>query len=186
MLARVRALLVIALLSCEPKQVPAKRRFVDATAFRHMIAEHDERLGKLEIVPVGRNTARYIIHASADRRAPDLEVDAEYPGRLVDAITAAHVAYTVSSPDWLDHWPRSEREMDAVTVDALHDALADKDAAAQIEVVFVEPLDKSNARYRVRWKSRPRESAVTAPFPGALVDELVAAEIPYGVRLSGD
>lgn len=163
------------------QDVAPKRKTLDGTAFRRLLANESNRITDIEIRPVGRNTARYIVHEAG--KTIQLEADVEYPGPFVDAIAATKVPYRITPPTTLHDWPHSERDMGALDVAGFRKILAAKDTAADIELVFVEPLEDGSARYLVQWKTKGRRDVVVAPFPGVLTPELVAAEIPYGVRL---
>jgi hypothetical protein len=178
----MRVLIAIALLGCHGNDAPApRRRNVDATMFRHLLAEHE--IATIAITPVGRNTARYLLH---DMHGRDSEVDAEYPGTLVEAISASKVPSTLAAPATVEDWPQSYPAMDEITADTLQSRLASKDTARDIEAMFVEPLADGTARYRVVWKTKSKQTVAIAPFPGPVVDAMFAAEIPYGVRLPSD
>ena len=138
----------------------------------------DAHIRDIRIEPLGRHAARYILHRP-DGALND-EADAEFPGQIVDEITASKIPFTVVPPVE-GPWPRSEREMREIDLDALQHTLT-PDEAIKIEMIDIEPLEHDSARYVITWKTTSHRDVVTAPFPGPLTDEIFAAHVVYGVR----
>jgi hypothetical protein len=67
-------------------------------------------------------------------------------------------------------------------VPGFHNLLTHTDTAAQIERVRIEPRGRDGAEYVVFLKNTPVRRVVHAEFPGAFLDELYGARIPYSVK----
>lgn len=169
---------------------------IDATTFREMLTCPDgncELRGKvtsIQIEPLGRGDARYLVTWSATKVAT--LVYAEYPGHVVDEIVTAKLPYTIASKV-LPEPRRSRRaqthDLDVATFRRVlacgqeHPPCEDTRGIEQIEV---QPVDEHNARYDITYKNRQRHDLVTAEFGTELVDAIFAAHIPYAVRERDD
>jgi cell division protease FtsH len=73
-----------------------------------------------------------------------------------------------------------EKELD---VTAFQNALTNKEDAAKIEKITIEPRGHDDARYVVQMKNtNPAKQVVYAEFPGSLTKDIRDANIPYSVK----
>ncbi|HEY0985546.1 MAG TPA: ATP-dependent zinc metalloprotease FtsH [Kofleriaceae bacterium] len=73
-----------------------------------------------------------------------------------------------------------EKELD---VTAFQNALTNKEDAAKIEKITIEPRGHDDARYVVQMKNtNPAKQVVYAEFPGTLTKDIRDANIPYSVK----
>ncbi|MGE3459725.1 MAG: ATP-dependent metallopeptidase FtsH/Yme1/Tma family protein, partial [Kofleriaceae bacterium] len=72
-----------------------------------------------------------------------------------------------------------EKEID---VTAFRGQLANKEAAANIESIRIEPQGHDNARYVVTRKNEQIKNVVNAEFPGTITKEIYEAGISYTVK----
>jgi hypothetical protein len=71
------------------------------------------------------------------------------------------------------------KEIDATR---FHAMLADKDEGSRIENIRAQPLGHDSARYVITFKNTNTKDVVYAEFPGKIIDEIIAASIPYSVK----
>jgi hypothetical protein len=71
------------------------------------------------------------------------------------------------------------KEIDATS---FHTMLGNKDEASRIEAIRVRPLGHDSARYVITFRNTGTKDVVYAEFPGKIIDEIVAAGIPYSVK----
>ena len=76
-----------------------------------------------------------------------------------------------------------EKDIDAVT---FRHMLQDREEALQIESIRIDPRNHDDARYEVTLKSTPVRSVAEAEYPGTIIDDIVAARIPYLVGEPGE
>src|SRR5882757_7078247 len=76
-----------------------------------------------------------------------------------------------------------EKEIDATTfVDMLHD----REKSAAIQSIQIDPQDHGDARYAITLKATPVVSVASSEYPGTIVDDIVAAGVPYLVGDPGE
>jgi len=82
--------------------------------------------------------------------------------------------------------PRDQRaddsKMKEIDATSFHAMLANKDEASRIEAIRAQPLGHDAARYVITLKTTSTKSVVYAEFPGKIIDEIIAAGIPYSVK----
>jgi hypothetical protein len=82
-----------------------------------------------------------------------------------------------------EHGDRSDDfRMKEIDGTFFHAMIANKDEANRIMEIRAQPLGHDSARYVITFKNTGTKDVVYAEFPGKIIDEIVAAGIPYSVK----